>query len=156
EALTVGSVDDPSGALSWFSSQGPLAGSGALKPEIAAPGSDVTAARSADRTSETGSYLVMSGTSMATPHVAGAAAIVKQQHPEYTADQRRAALLSSANDVGLSAYQVGSGALDVAAATTAPVLAAGSGDFGTLAWGEAAEPVTRTVEYTNRTTAEVV
>ena len=36
---------------------------------------------------------------MATPHVAGAAAILKQQHPEYTGDQIRALLMSSATDV---------------------------------------------------------
>ena len=90
-ALTVGSVDDPSGALSYFSSQGPLARSGALKPDLAGPGSDITAARSADSAGD-GAYIGMSGTSMATPHVAGAAAILKQQHPEYTAAQLRAAL----------------------------------------------------------------
>ena len=86
QALTVGSVDDPSGALSYFSSQGPLSRSGAMKPDLTGPGNDVTAARSADSAGE-GSYITMSGTSMATPHVAGAAAIVKQQHPEYTAAQ---------------------------------------------------------------------
>ena len=43
-ALTIGSVDDPTGALSWFSSQGPLVRSGALKPDLAGPGNDVTAA----------------------------------------------------------------------------------------------------------------
>ena len=153
-ALTVGSVDDPSGALSWFSSQGPLFRSGALKPDLAGPGSDVTAARSADYGGD-GAYLTMSGTSMATPHVAGAAAIVKQQHPEYTAAQLRAALTSTATDVELSPYQAGAGVLDVAAAVDATVVASGSGDFGMLAWGDAPEPVARTIEYANRGDAEV-
>ncbi len=154
-ALTVGSVDDPSGWLSWFSSQGPLSRSGALKPDLVGPGSDVTAARSADSAGE-GAYVSMSGTSMATPHVAGAAAIVKQQHPEYSADQLRAAIVSTASDVGLTPYQSGSGVVDVDAALDATVIAAGSGDFGMLAWGEAADPVVRTIEYTNRGDAEVV
>ncbi|SFR83827.1 Serine protease, subtilisin family [Agromyces sp. CF514] len=153
-ALTIGSVDDPTGALSWFSSQGPLVRSGALKPDLAGPGNDVTAARSADSPGE-GSYIGMSGTSMATPHVAGAAAIVKQQHPEYTGAQLRAALTSTATDVGLTPYQVGAGVVDVAAAITADVVASGSGDFGMLSWGEDPTPATRSIEYANRGDAEV-
>ncbi|MEF3405466.1 S8 family peptidase [Agromyces sp. CCNWLW203] len=152
-ALTIGSVDDPTGALSWFSSQGPLVRSGALKPDLAGPGNDVTAARSADSPGD-GAYIGMSGTSMATPHVAGAAAIVKQQHPEYTAAQLRAALTSTATDVGLTPYQVGAGVVDVAQAIEADIVAAGSGDFGMLSWGEDATPVTRTIEYANRGDAE--
>ncbi|MFF2275719.1 S8 family serine peptidase [Agromyces sp. NPDC058126] len=154
-ALTIGSVDDPSGELSWFSSQGPLVRSGALKPDLAGPGNDVTAARSADSPGD-GAYIGMSGTSMATPHVAGAAAIVKQQHPEYTAAQLRAALVSTATDVGLTPYQVGAGVVDVANAVDSTIVASGSGDFGMLSWGEAAEPVARTIEYTNCGDAEVV
>lgn len=154
DALTVGSVDDPSGALSWFSNTGPLARSGALKPDIAAPGNDITAARSADSPGE-GSYVTMSGTSMATPHVAGAAALVKQQHPEYTGAQLRAAVVSSAKDVGLSSYQAGTGALDVATAVDTPVIASGSGDFGMLSFGATPTPVTRKVEYANRTAQPV-
>jgi subtilisin family serine protease len=154
DALTVGSVDDPSGALSYFSSQGPLSRSGALKPDLTGPGSDVTAARSADSPGE-GSYITMSGTSMATPHVAGAAAIVKQQHPEYTAAQLRAALVSTTTDVGYTAYQGGTGVVDVANALDAPVLASGSGDFGMLMWGEEPTPVVRTIDYTNRTDGSV-
>nr|WP_246301071.1 S8 family serine peptidase [Microbacterium immunditiarum] len=153
-ALTIGSVDDPTGYLSWFSSQGPLFRSGALKPDMVGPGNDVVAARSSDSFGD-GPYVSMSGTSMATPHVAGAAAIVKQRHPEYTADQLKAALVSSAVDVDLTAYQVGAGVLDVDAALDAPVIASGSGDFGMLSWGDAPEPVSRTIEYTNETDAEV-
>ncbi|MGI9822119.1 S8 family peptidase [Agromyces sp. Marseille-Q5079] len=154
-ALTVGSVIDPTGEISPFSSEGPLAGSGALKPEIAGPGSNITAAKSADRAG-TGPYLTMSGTSMATPHVAGAAAVLKQRHPEYTGDQLRAALMSTANDVGLSSYSVGSGTVDVGAAIDSTVVASGSGDFGMLSWGEDPEPVSRTIDYTNRSGSEVV
>ena len=154
DALTVGSVDDPSGALSWFSNMGPLARSGALKPDIVAPGNDITAARSADSPGE-GSYITMSGTSMATPHIAGAAAIVKQQHPEYTGTQLRAALVSSARDLGLTSYQAGTGVVDIATAVDTPVIASGSGDFGMLSWGATPAPVTRKVEYTNRTAQPV-
>jgi subtilisin family serine protease len=153
-ALTVGSVDDPSGALSWFSSQGPLTRSGTLKPDIVGPGNDVTAARSSD-SAGSGSYISMSGTSMATPHVAGAAAILKQRHPEYTGAQLKAALTSTTADVGLTPYQGGTGLLDVDAAIDVPVVASGSGDFGMLAWGESPAPVSRTIDYTNRGDAEV-
>ena len=154
QAFTVGSVDDPSGGMSYFSSQGPLSRSGALKPNVSGPGADVTAARSADSGGE-GAYIAMSGTSMATPHVAGAAAILLGAHPEYTTEQLKAALASTARDFGFSAYAGGSGVIDIDAALNAPVVASGSGDFGMLAWGEEPTPVERTVEYTNRTAAEI-
>ncbi|MBW9093018.1 S8 family serine peptidase [Microbacterium jejuense] len=154
KALTVGSVDDPTGSLSYFTSQGPLARSGAMKPDLTGPGNDVTAARSAD-SAGSGAYVSMSGTSMATPHVAGAAAILLGAHPDYTAAQLKAALSSSATDLGYTPYQGGTGVVDVAAALDAPVVASGSGDFGMLAWGQEPAPVTRTIEYTNRTDADV-
>ena len=154
EAFTVGSVDDPSGYLSYFSSQGPLTRSGAMKPNVTGPGNDVTAARSADSSGE-GPYTTMSGTSMATPHVAGAAAILLSANPDYTTAELKAALASTATDVGYTPYQGGSGVIDVDAALDAPVIAAGSGDFGMLAWGQEPTPITRTVEYTNRTDAEI-
>ncbi|WP_203579785.1 S8 family serine peptidase [Microbacterium hibisci] len=154
EAFTVGSVDDPSGALSWFTSQGPLSRSGALKPDVTGPGNDVTAARSADSGGE-GPYIGMSGTSMATPHVAGAAAILLGANPGYTTAQLKAALASTATDVGYTAYQGGTGVIDVDGALEAPVVASGSGDFGMLMWGEEPTPVERVVEYTNRTDAEI-
>ena len=87
--------------------------------------------------------------------MAGAAAILKQRHPEYTAAQLKAALASTAVDVGYTPYQGGTGVIDVDAALDAPVIASGSGDFGMLMWGEEPTPVERTVEYTNRSDAEV-
>ena len=154
QALTVGSVDDPTGALSWFTSQGPLARSGALKPDVTGPGNDVIAARSADSGGE-GAYISMSGTSMAAPHVAGEAAILLSANPEYTKDQLKAAIASTTTDVGHTSYQSGTGVVNVAAALDAPVVAAGSGDFGMLRWGDAPTPVVRTVDYANRTDAEI-
>ncbi|WP_109210740.1 MULTISPECIES: S8 family serine peptidase [Microbacterium] len=154
QAFTVGSVDDPSGALSWFTSQGPLSRSGALKPDVTGPGNDVTAARSADSAGD-GPYIAMSGTSMATPHVAGAAAILLGANPDYTTAQLKAALASTARDLGHTPYQGGTGVIDVDAALEAPVVASGSGDFGMLMWGEQPTPVERVVEYTNRTDAEI-
>ncbi|HEX5860024.1 MAG TPA: S8 family serine peptidase [Microbacterium sp.] len=154
QAFTVGSVDDPSGALSYFTSQGPLSRSGAMKPNVTGPGNDVTAARSADSGGD-GSYIAMSGTSMATPHVAGAAAILLSANAELTTEQLKAALASTAVAGDYTSYQGGTGVIDVDAALDAPVIASGSGDFGMLMWGEEPTPVERVVEYTNRTDAEI-
>ncbi|WP_194411306.1 S8 family serine peptidase [Microbacterium cremeum] len=154
QAFTVGSVDDPSGELSYFTSQGPLARSGALKPDVMGPGNDVTAARSADSGGE-GAYIGMSGTSMATPHVAGAAAILLGANPGFTTAQLKAALASTAVGGPYTPYQGGTGTIDVDAALESPVVAAGSGDFGMLSWGEEPVPVERVVEYANRTDAEI-
>ena len=83
EALTVGAVTK-TGELAEFSSRGPSA-TGGIKPDITAPGAGIVAARSSTSElwpiDENPQYTSMSGTSMATPHMAGAAAILTQQHP---------------------------------------------------------------------------
>ncbi len=88
-ALTVGAVDKQN-QLAEFSSRGPRLGDGAVKPDVTAPGVDIVAARSKD--SQIGDpvgqyYLKLSGTSMATPHTVGAAAILAQQHPTWKASR---------------------------------------------------------------------
>lgn len=136
-ALTVGAVDKQD-QLAWFSSTGPLSGTAGLKPDLVAPGVDITAARSQDMTDGgTGLYQTLSGTSMATPHVAGAAAILAQQHPGWTGEQIKEQLMSSALGLdagGYSPYQVGTGRVDVAAAVVRTVRATGSLLFGNYDW----------------------
>jgi len=90
--LTVGAVDRDD-TTADFSSRGPAIVSHTLKPEITAPGVAISAASARGRGSQ--AYRAMSGTSMATPHVAGAA-VVKQRHPGWTAQQVKAALVFSA------------------------------------------------------------
>ena len=151
-ALTVGAVDKQDG-LAWFSSTGPLAMSGAIKPDISAPGVDITAARSQEMTSGEGMYQTMSGTSMATPHVAGAAAILAQRHPGWTGQQLKEQLMSSAHGLsaGYSPYEVGTGRLDVAAAVRNTVRGTGSLFFGNYDWPHEASDtaVTKDLVLTN-------
>ncbi|BFU45440.1 S8 family serine peptidase [Krasilnikovia sp. MM14-A1004] len=151
-ALTVGAVDKKD-ALASFSSTGPLVNSGALKPDLTAPGVDITAARSQQMTSGTGLYRSLSGTSMATPHVSGAAAILAQRHPDWTGAQLKEALMSSAKGLAgdYTPYQVGAGRVDVAAAVRDDVRATGSVFFGNFLWPHrpTEPPVTKQVTFTN-------
>ncbi|MBN9415164.1 MAG: S8 family serine peptidase [Candidatus Eremiobacteraeota bacterium] len=64
---------------------------GATQVDIAAPGKDIYSAKPG------GGYQSMSGTSMATPHVAGVAALVASAHPEYSAEQIKEAILNGAD-----------------------------------------------------------
>ncbi|MEV7628992.1 S8 family serine peptidase [Actinoplanes sp. NPDC089786] len=149
-ALTVGAVDHDD-LLTFFSSQGPRLGDRAVKPELTAPGAGILAARSQYAPEGEGSYLTMSGTSMAAPHVAGAAALLAAEHPGLTAQQLKDALVSTTKPTpDVSIYQAGSGRLDVAAATAAPVFATGVVNFGYPAYPTAPDgPVDREIRYTN-------
>ncbi|MDT0442098.1 S8 family serine peptidase [Streptomyces johnsoniae] len=162
-ALTLGAVDK-SDVLADFSSVGPRTRDGAVKPDVTAPGVDIGAAGAEGAAIwEYGEpvadgYVAISGTSMATPHASGAAALLAQAHPEWTGEQIKAALTSSAQPGdGYSAFQQGSGRIDVPAAlgqtvTADPV----SLSFGTVPWPhEDAEPVARDLTYTNHGDTDV-
>ncbi|WP_433364675.1 S8 family serine peptidase [Actinoplanes sp. CA-142083] len=131
-ALTVAAVDSDD-QLAYFSSMGPRIGDYALKPDIAAPGVDILAAK-AGGTADSGWYQTLSGTSMATPHVAGAAALLAEQHPQWRAAQLKDALMSSSRQLSTTAYQSGAGRADVNAALHATITATGSAYLGFDAW----------------------
>ncbi|GHF94160.1 S8 family serine peptidase [Streptomyces zaomyceticus] len=153
-ALTVGAVDSADEAA-YFTSQGPRYGDQALKPDLSAPGVDILAARS-QLVAGSGLYTSMSGTSMATPHIAGVAALLAERHPDWTGAQLKNALMSSSKTLDASSYALGSGRVDVAAAIAANVTATGSADLGFFGWPyESNKPVTRTVTYTNSSDAPV-
>ncbi|MFD3942548.1 S8 family serine peptidase [Streptomyces sp. NPDC058579] len=148
DVLTVGATDRDDSTAN-FSSRGPTIVHHTLKPEIAAPGVSISAAAVGGR--GVYAYQPMSGTSMATPHVAGAAAIVKQRHPDWTAQQIKAALVSSAeSDVPGDVREVGGGRLDVKAAIDQTVLGADAVQGGTFNWPQdSSDRTTVSVPYTN-------
>ncbi|WP_326672336.1 S8 family peptidase [Streptomyces sp. NBC_01257] len=158
-ALTVGAVDKQDGIAS-FSSTGPRLGDGGIKPDVTAPGVDIAAAQAAGThmgTPVTDGYVSASGTSMATPHVSGAAALLKQQHPDWSG-QRLKQLLSSATKPGeYTSYQQGSGRIDLTQAIVQTVVSeTGSLNFGKQAWPhEDDAPVTKSVTYRNNGTEPV-
>ncbi|NUT53316.1 MAG: S8 family serine peptidase [Saccharothrix sp.] len=153
-ALTVGAVDRQDG-IAPFSSRGPRVGDGAVKPDITAPGVDIVAARSGSGTIGTpvdDTHVAMSGTSMATPHVAGAAALIAQQHPDWSGAQIKAALVASAkNNPALTAFDQGAGRVDLAKAITTTVTAEpASLAMGLQEWPHTDDtPVSKTVTYRN-------
>ncbi|MEV1024378.1 S8 family peptidase [Streptomyces sp. NPDC050264] len=162
-ALTVGAVDDQDN-LADFSSTGPRVGDGAIKPDVTAPGVDITAAAAPGSVidKEVGQnpdgYLTISGTSMATPHVAGAAAILKQQHPDWTYQELKGALVGSTKGTaGLNPFEQGSGRIQVDKAITQTVFAEPvSVSFGLAQWPHTDDPaITKKVTYRNTGTADV-
>ncbi|MEU6027292.1 S8 family peptidase [Streptomyces tauricus] len=154
-ALTVGAVDDAD-KLASFSSRGPGL-DGQIKPDVTAPGVDITAASAAGSViaKEVGEkpagYVSISGTSMATPHVAGAAAILKQQHPDWTYTELKGALTGSAKGGKYTPFQQGSGRIQVDKAIKQTVVADPSSvSFGVQQWPHTDDtPVTKKVTYRN-------
>ncbi|SBT47226.1 Serine protease, subtilisin family [Micromonospora auratinigra] len=153
-ALAVGAVDRDD-ALAYFSSRGPRSGDDALKPDITAPGVEIVAARAAhgqigDPVGD--KYVSLSGTSMATPHVAGSAALLAQQHPAWAAGQLKATLMASAKPhPEQTAYEQGAGRVDVAHAITEQLTSEpASVSFGRTVWPHTDDaPVERTVTWHN-------
>src|SRR5204863_9316369 len=82
------------GIITSFSSAGPTDFGHMLKPDVSAPGLDVLSSTPPATTGST--FSVFAGTSMATPHVAGAAALLLQRHPSWTPYNVKSALMSTA------------------------------------------------------------
>ncbi|MFC0054354.1 S8 family peptidase [Streptomyces actinomycinicus] len=155
-ALTVGAVDKKD-VLADFSSTGPRVGDGAIKPDVTAPGVDITAAAAKGSVidEEVGEkpegYLTISGTSMATPHVAGAAAILKQEHPDWGYSELKGALTGSAKGGKYTPFEQGSGRIQVDKAIKQSIVAEPvSVSFGVQQWPHTDDkPATKKLTYRN-------
>ncbi|MFF0473859.1 S8 family serine peptidase [Streptomyces sp. NPDC004284] len=163
-ALTVGAVDKDD-KLASFSSTGPRVGDGAVKPDVTAPGVAITAAAAPGSIIDTRpgtphpapGYLTIDGTSMATPHVAGAAAILKQRHPDWKSAELKGALTGSAEGGAYTAFQQGSGRIRVDKALAQSVIAEPvSLNYGTALWPHADDkPATQKLAYRNLGSTDV-
>ncbi|HXM55503.1 MAG TPA: S8 family serine peptidase [Candidatus Dormibacteraeota bacterium] len=151
-ALAVGSVDRQD-QTSSFSTRGPRLGDHAPKPDIAAPGDGIVSARAAgtpdgDLDPVDANYAILSGTSIATPHVSGAAADLLQQHPDWSAAQLKAALMSTAKPTA-GVFEQGAGRVDLGRAVTQTVTATGGSlSYGFFRWPHR-DPARRSVTYRN-------
>ena len=118
-AITVGAMGDFSQAgyrLATFSSRGPTV-DGRIKPDLVAPGIAVRSLAAGT----TNGYTTLSGTSMATPFIAGLALLIQQESPALTPAQVKTVLTGTAIDFGLPGPDVdyGSGRVDAYAALRA-------------------------------------
>jgi subtilisin family serine protease len=94
-------------SIADFSSRGPVSGLGQIKPDVSAPGVNVLSATVAVGAAETNTgtmfdpsrYIRASGTSFACPHTAGAVALIKQAHPDWSPAVVRTALINTATNM---------------------------------------------------------
>jgi minor extracellular serine protease Vpr len=80
-----------------FSSRGPVMDTWMIKPDISAPGVNIVSTVPTHDPANPYGYASMQGTSMASPHVAGAVAVLKEVKPDWTPGQLKAALMNTAD-----------------------------------------------------------
>ncbi len=143
------------------SSQGPTDVDFRVKPDVVAPAVNVLSSIPGDDCGATGCWAFFSGTSMASPHLAGAAAVVRGAHPTWSAEQVRSAIVNTAEQGSISTIDssaiqtdvnvVGAGQLDLDSAVAArAALAPVSTTFGSVPSGSG-QTRTQTVTITNLT-----
>ena len=165
-AITVGATDDQDtvpladDVLAWYSSKGPSLVDFVVKPDLVAPGTWIVSARAVaswldtqhheltlsigdykndpEHATQDGAYYSLSGTSMAAPMVAGAAALMLQKDPTLTPATVKARLMKSAVKDERLVFESGAGTLDAYGAVLAtgtaqdaasPLAMAGSDGF---------------------------
>ncbi|QKJ20762.1 S8 family serine peptidase [Microbacterium hominis] len=152
-ALTVGAIDE-NDQLAGFSSVGPRFGDAGVKPDVTAPGAWILAARAAGTRPDIPAedkYVHDGGTSMATPAVAGAAAILKAARPDLDGDGLKAVLMGTAQSTVGDVWKEGAGKIQIPAALGQPLYAEPSSLSIGVFESPREEQVPRTVsiEYTN-------
>lgn len=111
KAVTI-AASDKSDAIAYFSSRGPTPKNN-LKPDVTAPGVNICAAEwdsawSSRRCFDT-QHVSISGTSMATPHVSGLAALIKQAHKDWSPETIKSAIITTTKDIGYTIWAQGTG-----------------------------------------------
>lgn len=160
-ALAVGAVTKAD-VLAEFSNRGPLPQTYGIKPDVTAPGVGIVAARgngTAMGFPVDDFYTNADGTSMAAPHVTGAAALLLQAEPALGPDELKAWLMNTARpSADTTVYEQGGGRVDLGQALDSRVFAVpGSVSFGHFAWPhDDRAAVSRTVTYRNLTGEDVV
>ena len=117
--------------MASFSSAGPRTPDSRLKPDITAPGTNVV---SAGMGTGTGT-LIDSGTSMATPHITGVAALAIQAHPKWKPNAIKSAIINSGDPSSISDYREsrsGTGVVNAASAVGTQAIAFADNDETTL------------------------
>ncbi len=139
KAITVAAVSKQL-VVASFSSAGPTPISLEMKPDVAAPGVDITSSVPPRE----GTWASYSGTSMAAPHVAGAAALLRQRHPGWTVAQLKSALVLTGRPTTTGAGEPpttreGGGLIDIPTANDPKLFAAPTDlSFGLLPTGTSA------------------
>ncbi len=100
--------------MAGFSGQGPTDVDFRVKPDVVAPGVNVLSSIPLSFCGQTATtcWAFFQGTSMATPHLAGSAAVVHQQHPDWTAAEIRSAIVNTADQGVLKDYKTGTQVVD--------------------------------------------
>lgn len=148
--------------VSYFSSRGPRRIYGSplrLKPDIAAPGDTITSVATGNTASgpqTTTRYAIMSGTSMASPHMAGVMALLRQLRPDWSVEELKALAMNYAlhdttvNPNGGGARygpsRIGAGRVDVPLAALGSVIAMNAEDAGLVSVTFAPEVVGTTTQ----------
>lgn len=148
--------------LAGFSSKGPTPYDFRLKPDVTAPGVNVLSSVFVlnEDGSYTPEYAFFQGTSMATPHTAGAAALLKSRHPDWSPAEIKSALVNNADRTvtatsGLGPIARGGGRINVERAAQAPVtLDPVSVSFGAWTGGKDATS-SMAVAFTNQRASSV-
>ncbi|NEZ02621.1 S8 family serine peptidase [Wenzhouxiangella sp. XN201] len=136
--------------MAAFSSRGPADVAGVIKPDLGAPGQSILAAYAATD-DETEVYASISGTSMASPHATGAAALMRATFPTRTASEIRSALMGTAEYSAVrketladsNPFDIGGGRIDLArAAQTGIVLNETASNFASADPASGGDPTT--------------